>query len=299
MTDTPNVWFVGQRSRAEQYGGGWYCDGMADHGAKTLPDLAARIYAEHFRPGERILDATAGTGVNLVEAARAGLDGEGIELEAHFHNLAVQNTHIARERTGRDVWVYPGDARYLPRFVSGEFDGAVIDPPYGEIRMDGGRHQWGKRGALSNYSGESRLKRRRNTQNIGNIRYEAYLDAMQMVYSGVLLVTRPGARLVVILKNYRKQLEEIDLRGDTIRVAKAAGWRFHQGIVAVTSPVIWNAEAGPVIRPVVSGPQRRNCRVQTMREGIVQCLPVTQDVLVFKKGQARHTTVADSRSYGR
>ncbi|MFZ5826528.1 MAG: DNA methyltransferase [Bacillota bacterium] len=280
----PNVWFVGQRPRAQQFDD-WYSGLEAEHEAKTPPDLAARICRTYFAPGDRILDPMCGSGVILVEAARAGLDAWGIELEDRYRRINTANANSARNRSGRDVWVYEGDVREQMRawWQLRSFAGIVIDPPYGEIRQDGGRHRWGTRGALGNYSGEDRLKRRgRNPLNLGNLKYPDYLAQMQDVYRAGLDLAVPGGVMAVIVRNYRAKLEEVDLAGDTIRIARAAGWRFHQEIIAITSPVKLGDD-GPEISPIVSATQRRNARVQTEREGIPQALYIYNNVLVFKK----------------
>lgn len=279
-----NVWFCGQRSRAAQFGGGWYCKRSSEHEAKTVPDVAAAIMRTYFRPGQVIGDPTSGVGTILVEAARAGLDAEGLELEERYWDVAMENCMTARARTLRDVRQWPGDARCMDigGFTRKDFDGIVMDPPFGAIRQDGGKHRWGTHGALGNYSGEDRMTRRRDDDNLGNLRYPAYLEAMQDVYRSGLAVTKPTGLLVVILRNYRADLEEVDLAGDTKRVAQAAGWRFHQEIIAITSPVQMAGKL-PEIRPVVSATQRQNAKVQTEREGVPQAVYTFNNVLVFKR----------------
>lgn len=279
----PNVWFCGQRSLAQQFDD-WYSGLESEHQAKTLPDLASRICRTYFSPGQRILDPMCGSGVILVEAARAGLDAWGIELEDHYWQLSHANAMAARLRTDRDIWVYSGDVReHMRSWRQTAFAGIIIDPPYGDIRQDGGHHRWGSKGALGNYSGEDRLKRRgRNPLNLGNLRYPEYLTEMETVYRAALDLTIPGDVMVVIVRNYRRQLEEVDLAGDTQRICQAAGWRFHQEIIALTSPVRLGDQL-PEIVPRVSGTQRRNARVQTEREGIPQALYIYNNVLVFKK----------------
>lgn len=285
-----NVWLVGQRSRPAQYAD-WYTPNAADHPAKTPPDLAARIATTYFRPGQRVLDPMCGIGTVLVEAAKAGLDAVGVELEEHFCSVAQVHIAEAAIKTGRRLEVAQGDARQLPPALA-QYDGVIIDPPYGEIRQDGGRHKWGKRGALGNYSGEERVKRNgRRPDNVGNLKYPQYLEQMRQVYAGCLVATKHGGIMAVVVKNYRKDEQEVDLRGDTIRTAQAAGWRYHQAIVAITSPVDVTDE-GPVIKPVVSATQRRNAKYQTEKEAIPQALPVYLDVLVFKRARAKEATVS-------
>lgn len=280
----PNVWFCGQRSRAAQFGGGWYSNLKAEHEAKTVPDVAAAIFRTFFKPGHAIADPTCGTGTILVEAAKAGLDAEGLEWERPFLDIATENCRIARMRTGRSIWESPGDAHYMDSFLSRkDFDGLVMDPPYGAIRQDGGKHRWGKHGALANYSGDDRLKRSgRDPANLGNLRYPEYLQAMEQVYRMGLEVTTPTALMVLIVRNYRADLQEIDLAGDTQRIAQRAGWKFHQEIIAITSPVKMDDD-GPHLKPVVSGPQRQNAKVQTEREDLPQALYTYNNVLVFKR----------------
>lgn len=278
-----NVWFCGQRPRSAMFPGDWYSGRESEHGAKTVPELAAAICRTYFAPGQRIGDPMCGTGVILVEAARAGLHAEGLELEQHYLLIAADNAANARVRTGLDVRAYPGDARRMDLVMLPGLDGIVCDIPYGAIRQDGGRHQWGKHGALTNYSGEDRLKRTgRNPANLGNLRYPDFLEQMEQVYRSALAVTLPTGIMVLIARNYRAQLAEVDLAGDTKRVAEKAGWRFHQEIIALTSPV-QVVDGHPVIRPVVSAPQRRNASFQTEREGLLQEMYVFNNVLVFKR----------------
>lgn len=278
-----NIWFCGQRSRAAQFGGGWYSKEQAEHEAKTVPDVAAAIFKTYFQPGQLIADPTCGTGTILVEAAKAGLDAIGLEIEDPFLKIAEDNCSTARIRTGRNIWPWWGDARYMDSmFTQRGFDGIVMDPPYGAIRQDGGKHKWGAHGALGNYSGEDRLKRRRNEQNLGNLKYPDYLDEMAHVYSSALEITKPTSLLILIVRNYRADLQEVDLVGDSQRVAQRAGWLFHQEIIAITSPVK-AGDHGLELKPVVSATQRQNAKVQTEREALPQALYTYNNVLVFKR----------------
>lgn len=282
--DLPDVWFVGQRSRAEQFGDGWYVPETIEHPARTPPDAAAEALRIFGEPGERWLDTMCGSGVTLVEGAKQGLELTGVEFQEKFAGIARANAEIAGGRTGILPQVVQGDARHLADlFPPASFNGGIIDPPYAEIRQDGGRHRWGQRGALGNYSGEPRIRSRaqRDPANLGNLKYADHLAAMQQIYGAYRLLIRPGGLLLIILKNYRKGRREVNLAGDTVQIAQAAGWEPHGQIKLVTSPVEI-ADGKPVIKPLVSGSQRRNARHEAEKDGIPQALIVGLTLLVFK-----------------
>ena len=124
------------------YGGSlkaWLVPEAFQHPAKFSRRLIDRIYAHAIEEGwlvpgvSRVLDPMAGVGVGGIAAANAGLDFHGIELEKHFHDLALQNFEKHAQvwiRLGKPLpTIQQGDSRFLLQLVGG-VDAVVSSPPY-------------------------------------------------------------------------------------------------------------------------------------------------------------------------
>lgn len=184
------------------------------------------------------------------------------------------------------------------------YDAVVTSPAYGDIRQDGGNHQFGDSGAMNNYSGEARVKKGgRDRTNVGNLKYGSmdkalaliarlkageripesewpameYLESMALIYWNCLQVLRSGGLCILVLKDYRREKQRVDLLGDTIALMKAVGFLYHDKALALTS----KAEDGRVVVKV-SPFVRVNARKPEKNGGPI-LLPAGEEVLVFRK----------------
>lgn len=272
LKQNTDFWDLSKRSLHAQRAGRYVPDSKDDpdsiKAARTWPDVAGAIIDTYSKPGDMVFDPMAGTGVTLVEAVWRGRAATGIELETPRYDQACKNLRFAVNQGALDNWLMTlGDARggliqeffgdQTPRLI-------IIDPPFGATRQDGGNNRFGA--ALHNYTGEDRIKSRgqRDPNNLGNLKFGDYLREMQIVYAQALYVAANGAYMAVVLKDYRKDHTRVDLLGHTRHICEAAGWRYYD------RATIYLGRASDV--------QRRNAKANQ------HLLPITQDLLVFKKG---------------
>ncbi len=231
-------WPVAQVSTQYQRAGR-YDPASAAHPGKMIPALAERIVAEFSAPGDTVFDPMAGIGTTLVEAAKAGRRGVGIELEERWAKVAESNCDRLLTPERRDfAKVIVGDARHLDRLLGdacGSVDLICTSPPYAcevggvVVSLD----DTGKRmlGAASerNYSTDK--------ANLGYARGSAYEDAMGVVYAACFAALRPGGLLVTVTKNTRRQGRVLDLAAATVAICERVGFTYVGHVVALHAAV--------------------------------------------------------------
>ena len=139
----------------------------------------------------------------------------------------------------------------------GEIDAVITSPPY-EKRLAFGdkdfmvktseerskRIMEGKAGG--HYASPEAFKRvaqnlreeySMNPQNIGNLQGKTYLSEMFKVYCECFKVLKHSGFMVVVVKNFRRNKQEVDLEGDTVRLCQKAGFILWQKIVHVLNSV--------------------------------------------------------------
>jgi hypothetical protein len=185
-----------------------------------------------------------------------------------------------------------------------QVDAVITSPAYGDIRQDGGDHQFGEGSAMTNYTGEARVKKgARDRTNVGNLKYGSmdkaliiaarltageaipeaewpdmqYLETMVLIYRGCWQVVRQGGLCILVLKDYRRDKRRVNLVGDTIRLMEAVGWLLHDRALALTSKID-NGQVISKVSPFV----RLNARKPEKNGGKV-LLPCGEDILVFRK----------------
>jgi modification methylase len=109
---------------AQRYGR--YVAGSAGHRDRTPPDLAATLVHRYSNPGDLVVDPCVGTGTMLVEAAHAGRDGLGVDIEAGWVSLARTNlAHAVRHGATGRARIIHADATRLPARVPAGLHGTV------------------------------------------------------------------------------------------------------------------------------------------------------------------------------
>lgn len=182
-------------------------------------------------------------------------------------------------------------------------DALITSPAYADIRQDGGAHQFGEGSAMESYTGEARIKRRRDSTNIGNLKYGSiskalalvdrlkagetipeaewpgmqYLESMALIYWQCRQVLKASGLAILVLKDYRRNKRRVRLVSDTETLMEAVGFVLHDKALAVVSKV----EKGVVISKV-SPFVRVNARKPEKNGGPV-LLPAGEEVLVFRK----------------
>ncbi|MFZ5815347.1 MAG: DNA methyltransferase [Bacillota bacterium] len=226
--------------------------------------------------------------------------GMGTAYDAVVTSPVYGESRIASAPEGK---VFGQDCAAFANLPRG-YDAVVTSPAYGDIRQDGGAHQFGEGSAMTNYSGEARVKKtRRDRRNVGNLKYGSmekalaliarlkrgetipetewqsmeYLETMALIYWHCLHLVKPGGLAILVLKDYRRDKARVNLVGDTIRLMTQVGWIYHDQALALTSKV----EEGRVVSKV-SPFVRINARKPEKNGGPV-LLPAGEVVLVFRK----------------
>lgn len=274
-----SVWATAQRTAAAQRRGR-YTPGSMAHPAKMLPAIAAHAVGAYTRPGEWVLDPMCGTGTTLVEAVHAGRHAVGVEYEPRWAGVARANVTLAGLQgalgSGR---VLVGDARTLttvvPPELHGRFTLVVTSPPYG-ASVHG-------RVASTRDSGEPGVRKYDATYgtdraNLAHQPLTRLLDGFTRVLAGCAAVLRPGGRVVVTTRPWRRAGELVDLPGLVAARGPAAGLEFEQRCVALLAGV---RDGELVARPSFFA--LHNAR-KARTDGQPQAVIAHEDVLVFAKG---------------
>jgi modification methylase len=283
VADVPlALWPVGQVSPQYQRAGR-YDSASAAHPGKMLPALAGRIVAEYSTPGSIVLDAMAGIGTTLVEAAQAGRRAIGVELEPRWAAVAESNCDLLLDPEHRGLAeVIVGDARRLDQLLGdthGHVDLVCTSPPYacdvGQIVVsrddDGKRHL--HEAAGRNYSTDK--------ANLGHARGPAYEEAIAEIYAACFAALRPGGLLVTVTKNTRRQGRTLDLAALTVALCEQVGFTYVGHVIALHAGV---RDSGLVGRPSFwQTTQVRKARSRGEPASVV----VHEDVCCFAKGTAR------------
>jgi DNA modification methylase len=176
-----------------------------------FPETLAQEFVEFFtQRGQVVLDPMAGTGSTLVGALRCGRHSYGVELNPAYAELARQalsDERLALGATaeGLTAEVIAGDAARIAEHVAATaippIDYVLTSPPYWDMLH--------ARGA------QTQRRRRQSTDldvfysddpyDLGNIAdYDAFLERLTGIYTGLQTYLRPRAYLTIIVKNVKK-----------------------------------------------------------------------------------------------
>ncbi|WTW98184.1 DNA methyltransferase [Streptomycetaceae bacterium NBC_01309] len=273
-----SVWATAQNSAAAQRRGR-YTPGSMAHPAKMLPAIAAHAIDAYTRPGDWVLDPMCGTGTTLVEAAHAGRNALGVEYETRWAEVARANVLLAGLQgalgSGR---VLVGDARTLstvvPHELHGRFALVVTSPPYG-ASVHG-------RVSSTRDSGEPGVRKYDSTYgtdraNLAHQPLARLLDGFARILAGCTAVLRPGGRVVVTTRPWRRGGELVDLPGLVAARGAEAGLEFEERCVALLAGI---RGSELVARPSFFA--LHNAR-KSRADGQPQAVIAHEDVLVFRR----------------
>jgi modification methylase len=222
-----SVILVGQRSLAAQRRGR-YVAGSGAHPARMAPDLATALINDYTRPGDLVFDPLAGIGTSLVEAVHAGRNAFGIEYEPGWVALTRANIALARSQGGQGhARIVRGDATRLPRRVPAELRGQIslvlTSPPYGRTMHGRVEHRHGPLQRFHNtYDGQRRTARA-DAGNLGHRPRAGLIDGITSVLTGCQPLLKPGGVIAVVARPWRRDQYLVDLPGQIIGAARAAG----------------------------------------------------------------------------
>jgi DNA modification methylase len=180
--------------------------GVLRHPAK-FPETMAQEFIEFFtKRGETVLDPMAGTGSTLIAALRAGRNSYGIELNPKYAEIAArvvqeEQSALAEQAAELIARVIHGDAGLAGSYELPAIDYVLTSPPYWDMLHAKGAETQKKRRA----AGDLDVFYSEDPNDVGNLHdYEAFLEKLIGIYSGLRPMLREKAYLTVIVKNVKK-----------------------------------------------------------------------------------------------
>lgn len=197
------------------------------HGA-AFPESLARQQIEIFtKRGQTVLDPFVGVGTTLDACAHLGRRGIGIDLSKEFVDLARND--LAEHPNGADQTLVVDDARRLALHVQpGSVDLVLTSPPYGSLlkNVKGSfAYKWREHSTLDAISNPAPYSA--DPQDLGNLSYEEFLDAIGAVLGETLTALKPKGYAVWVIKDFRALKDGVpyvNLHGDVITRAQLAGF---------------------------------------------------------------------------
>lgn len=238
-----SVWLTGQQPARVQRAGRYATDTKI-HPAKMLPAIAAHAITVYTKPGDLVLDPMCGVGTTLVEAAHAGRDAIGVDLEPHFTAVATANLHLAAQQgaTGHGR-VITGDAtnlaRLLPGTVRGQAALVLTSPPYGPVTHPSTIHKTPGAGLRKEHQHYRDRPRRRDARvNLAYAGWDRLLDGLTQILTEAATFLRPGGTVVITSRPIRQGRDDlIDLPSHVLTAATAAGLEPVERCVALLAAV--------------------------------------------------------------
>jgi DNA modification methylase len=199
-----------------------------DHGASFPRSLALQQIEIFTKAGDTVLDPFVGVGTTLDAALELGRNGVGIELNESFAKLARKDLRRAKN-LGVTQKIHVDDARNLLRHVPEEsIDFILTSPPYStllqSVRGDFA-YKWREHSKVNPISNPKPYSERK--EDLGNMPYEEFLEAIHKVMELSLAVLRPNCYAVWVVKDYRdlrKKVPYVNFHGDVIEQAVRAGF---------------------------------------------------------------------------
>ena len=167
-------------------------------------DELVETFLQRFtRPGDVVFDPFAGFGTTLLVAEAMNREAWGVEFDE-------QRVAYIRSLLREPTCIIHGDSRELARYDLPPFDFSITSPPY-MTAHDDPMH------ALANYT----------TPTEG---YQTYLQQLQTIYTQMLPLMKPDAKVVLEVSNLKSESGITTLAWDVAR-AVGAVLRFEGEIV--------------------------------------------------------------------
>lgn len=195
------------------------------HGANKPPQLMRSLIEFFSQSDGRVLDPFAGVGGTLIGATICEPPRDCVGIEINLRWIEVYEQVIVQARGALNA--YPlilGDCLDVMSGMEMEsFDFIATDPPYNvhlERTMCDGRYDESHVNRRTDY--DMRSDDPRDLANLDG--YDAYLGAMQRVFSECLRVLKRGRYMALIVRNAYQNGEYLFTHSDLASRAKAAGF---------------------------------------------------------------------------
>lgn len=215
---------------------GFYCKESMIHPAKMPTYLAQAMILTYTKLGDTILDPMSGIGTTVIEATKLGRNAIGVEYERRFINICNKNLILTKKRldnqTVNGIFI-KGDARELSKSLvehKREIDSIIFSPPFADTLAGSSKDDVSK---FKHGSAGKDYGNRTDLNQIGNLKNRTYVSEMLKVYQECYSVLKPNSFMILVVKNFRRKGEEINLLNDTIQLCKFAGFKFFQTCIHV------------------------------------------------------------------
>lgn len=250
----------------------YYSDIDQKHIAKTPLHIARWAVQQYSLPGGWVIDPTMGAGTTAVEALNHGRNAFGVELE--FSDVANRNATQAAfgKVPAPNFVIVKGDVRNLAaildklredpgRHLPKQFDLAVNNPPYfgsGDQGQKTPIEARKKGAAIVNYTYG-------RDQNFAFLDEKgSYYTAIQVMYQDVFNNLKPGARLVIGIKDMMQNKQAYLLHQKIGERCLAVGFEFEKMVLLKHHPTTMFMNTYPKRFPEIR-------------------IPFYQTILVFRK----------------
>ena len=192
------------------------------HPAKANLFMVRAVYQHVSKPGETVMDITAGTGSLML----AALEDEPrrvvlIEMSPEYAMLIIESATMNKLQGDISRFMLlEGDCRsFLPVPV----DHIIFSPPYAGAFNAGG-------GIINR---EARLARsieeyRNDPRNLGNLTDFMFNQAMEKIYKLCFQSVRPGGTMTIIIKDRIKGGLRVELGLEAVRQSMLAGFQMDE-----------------------------------------------------------------------
>lgn len=196
---------------------------LADHPAKANVHLIEELVRHTTKPGDRIMDITAGAGT-ILRASMMGRHVVAIEIAHHYAEwMKLSQFSHMMSSSRMNITVLEGDCRdFLPL----KCDSIIFSPPYSTAFNAGGGilsrdKTWGA--AVEQYRDDDR--------NLGNLTTFLYNRAMNQIYKLCFDSLPSGGKISLLIKDRILQGKRVNLGLEAVRMMSKAGfktWEWHQ-----------------------------------------------------------------------
>ncbi|MGR6998340.1 site-specific DNA-methyltransferase [Yinghuangia aomiensis] len=253
------MWATAQRSSAAQRRGR-YTSGSMAHPAKMLPAIAAHAVAVYTRPGDWVLTRMCGTGTTLVEAAHAGAATPSASNTRTGGHASPARTCPRQAPRGTGLKGRSRSATPAPSRRSSRRGRTACSPSWSPRPVRGIRPRPGHlhtRQRRSRRCASSTGPTATDKANLAHQPLARLLDGFTAILAGCASVLRPGGRVVVTARPWRRGGELIDLPGLVAARAPDAGLEFEERCVALLAGIRRSeARRAPVLLRPAQRPQR-------------------------------------------
>lgn len=195
------------------------------HGANKPPQLMSQLIEFFTKSGGRVLDPFAGVGGTLIGASICKRPREAVGIEINQKWVDIYQQVIAESKgTLLPQQMLCGDClEVMETLEDASFDLIATDPPYNihlEQTMSNGRYAEAHVNRRTDY--DMRSEEAADLANLAD--YDAYLDAMEQVFSACYRLLKPGKYMVVIVRDAYQRGEYIFTHVDLARRAQQYGF---------------------------------------------------------------------------